>query len=221
MAPRRRKVAQDTPADIKDSSSAESKVSMAASDHQDAPNSGGWSTQAQWLFFAIASGICAACNGAFAKLTTTQLTSTLSKSIASFLNLSEYELYVEYLVRAGFFTLNLVFNGVMWTLFTTALARGTSATQVSIINTSTNFIITAMLGMLIFSEKLPSLWWAGASLLIVGNVIAGRKNDGEEAPANEASYGTIPTDDVDADADGGDAEEEDEDLVDLSNEAEL
>lgn len=68
MAPRRRKVAQDTPADIKDSSSAGSKVSMAASDNQDAPNSGGWSTQAQWLFFAIASGICAACNGAFAKL---------------------------------------------------------------------------------------------------------------------------------------------------------
>lgn len=109
----------------------------------------------------------------------------------------------------------------MWTLFTTALARGTSATQVSIINTSTNFIITAMLGMLIFSEKLPSLWWAGASLLIVGNVIAGRKNDGEEAPANEPSYGTIPTDDADAGADGGDAEEEDEDLVDLGNEAEL
>lgn len=51
-------------------------------------------------------------------------------------------------------------------------------------NTSTNFMVTAFLGMVIFSEKLPPLWWAGASLLVVGNVITGRKNDGDEsAPA--------------------------------------
>lgn len=68
MAPRRRKVASDTPLDIQESSPAGSKITMAASDSADAPHSGGWSTQAQWLFFAIASGICAACNGAFAKL---------------------------------------------------------------------------------------------------------------------------------------------------------
>lgn len=76
----------------------------------------------------------------------------------------------------------------MWSLFTTALARGTSATQVSIINTSTNFMVTAMLGLAIFSEKLPPMWWAGASLLVIGNVIAGRQNDGEETKSEEAEY---------------------------------
>lgn len=28
----------------------------------------GWSVRTQWIFFAIASGVCAAFNGAFAKL---------------------------------------------------------------------------------------------------------------------------------------------------------
>lgn len=67
----------------------------------------------------------------------------------------------------------------MWTLFTKALARGTSTTQVSIINTSANFMITAVLGFIIFSESLPPLWWLGAALLVAGNVIIGRREEAE------------------------------------------
>jgi len=78
-----------------------------------------------------------------------------------------------------FFGLNLIFNGIMWTLFTKALARGTSTTQVSILNTSSNFMITAVLGFLIFSESLPPLWFLGAALLVAGNVIIGRRDEGE------------------------------------------
>jgi drug/metabolite transporter (DMT)-like permease len=66
----------------------------------------------------------------------------------------------------------------MWTLFTTALARGNSTTQVSIMNTSSNFVITAMLGFVIFSEALPPLWWLGAAMLVAGNVIIGSKDEG-------------------------------------------
>lgn len=65
----------------------------------------------------------------------------------------------------------------MWTLFTKALARGNSTTQVSIMNTSSNFVITAVLGSAVFSEALPPLWWLGASLLVAGNVIIGRKDE--------------------------------------------
>jgi drug/metabolite transporter (DMT)-like permease len=67
----------------------------------------------------------------------------------------------------------------MWTLFTKALARGTSTTQVSIMNTSANFVITALLGLVIFSESLPPLWWLGAAMLVAGNVIIGRKGETE------------------------------------------
>src|SRR6187402_2366692 len=72
----------------------------------------------------------------------------------------------------------------MWTLFTKALARGTSTTQVSILNTSANFMLTAVLGWLIFSESLPPLWFAGAALLVAGNVIIGRREEGEDKVAD-------------------------------------
>lgn len=77
----------------------------------------------------------------------------------------------------------------MWSLFTTALARGTSTTQVSIMNTSTNFIFTALLGFAIFSESLPPMWWGGAILLVAGSVITGRKDEDVAATAAEGSSG--------------------------------
>jgi hypothetical protein len=88
----------------------------------------------------------------------------------------------------------------MWTLFTKALARGTSTTQVSIINTSANFMITAFLGFIIFSESLPPLWWLGAALLVAGNVIIGRREEADpdkdaddvaRAPGGEGPYADV------------------------------
>jgi drug/metabolite transporter (DMT)-like permease len=73
----------------------------------------------------------------------------------------------------------------MWTLFTAALARGNSTTQVSIMNTSTNFVLTAFLGFAIFSEALPPLWWLGAAMLVAGNVIIGRKDEGKSEEKGE------------------------------------
>ncbi|KAK7228795.1 hypothetical protein V2G26_000965 [Clonostachys chloroleuca] len=154
---------------------------MARSDSSTGGGIASWSVRSQWMFFAVASGACAAFNGVFAKLTTTELTTKLSNAIASGLGLSSAERIVEIAVRGIFFALNLTFNGVMWSLFTTALARGTSTTQVSIMNTSTNFMLTAFLGLIIFSESLPPMWWAGAALLVVGNVIIGRKDETKDA----------------------------------------
>lgn len=95
----------------------------------------------------------------------------------------------------------------MWTLFTKALARGTSTTQVSIINTSANFMITAVLGFFIFSESLPPLWWLGAALLVAGNVIIGRREEADSSSsasdthaataAENGEYVAVDTEDVD------------------------
>ncbi|KAF4336602.1 transmembrane 42 [Fusarium beomiforme] len=177
------------------------------------PPPSNWSQRSQWMFFAVASGGCAAFNGVFAKLTTTQLTTSLSDSIANLLGLSSHGHIVEYIVRGIFFVLNLTFNGVMWTLFTQALSRGTSTTQVSIMNTSTNFMVTAVLGALIFSEALPPLWWAGAALLVAGNVIVGRKDESKDAGAAAATEGPtyvpVPTENEEA------LRYRDEDIMDL------
>jgi len=75
--------------------------------------------------------------------------------------------------------LNLVFNGIMWGLFTRALTLASSTTRVSVINTSANFIITAVLGFLVFSETLPGLWLLGAAMLVAGSVIIGRREEGK------------------------------------------
>ena len=52
-------------------------------------------------------------------------------------------------------------------------------------NTSANFIITALLGSLIFGEHLPPLWWVGAVLLISGSVIIGRRDKGADKAKDE------------------------------------
>lgn len=151
-----------------------------------------WTARNRWIVFAVASGACAAFNGVFAKLTTNDLSTQIAQGISGFLGLTNLEGFVEVVVRAAFFGLNLAFNGVMWSLFTQALAKGNSTTQVSIMNTSTNFMITALLGLIIFSESLPPLWWVGAAMLVAGNVIIGRgkQEEGDEAAASleEAEY---------------------------------
>ena len=87
---------------------------------------------------------------------------------------------LELALRALFFGLNLASNAVMWALFTRALAAGSSATRVAVLNTSANFLATAALGWLCFGERSAGLWWAGAAALVGGAAIVGRSRGGEE-----------------------------------------
>ena len=92
-----------------------------------------------------------------------------------------------------FFLLNLAFNALMWAVFTAALTRASSTTRVSLVNTSANFMLTAMAGWAIFGENLNGLWWVGAAVLVVGNVVIGRRDEESEqvgkGRANSGTYG--------------------------------
>lgn len=110
--------------------------------------------------------------------TTTELTASIAGWLAHLFGLT-HSTFFEGLIRAIFFGLNLLFNGIMWALFTKALSRSPSTTQVAILNTSSNFMITALLGWMIFSENLPGMWWVGACLLVAGNVIIGQREEKE------------------------------------------
>ncbi|RMY14457.1 hypothetical protein D0868_01437 [Hortaea werneckii] len=161
------------------------------------------SQQSGWLFYAIASGGCAALNGVFAKLTTTQLTTTWATNVSRILGLEEPSHITDVLVRGLFFLLNLAFNAVMWGLFTRALTLATSTVRVSVINTSANFMVTAILGAMVFKESLPGAlfwlhfvmllanmltvagtWWLGASFLVAGSVIIGRRDEAQKESAS-------------------------------------
>ena len=152
----------------------------------------------KWVLFALVSGAFAAFNGAFAKLsvplysppdsslssadpihksTTADKTSSLAHVIIS--PPSTAATVLEVVLRGIFFALNLVCNGIMWALFTRALAAASSATRVSVLNTSTNFLVTAVLGWMWFSEKIGGLWWIGAACLVGGAAIVSRSRDGD------------------------------------------
>jgi len=143
--------------------------------------------------------------------TTTDLTTSWSSAIGSIFGLSPTNKLFEYLIRGVrplsnlplpntqltptqlFFALNLVFNAIMWGLFTRALTLASSTVRVSIINTSANFMVTAVLGALIFSEKLPGVWWLGAAMLVAGSVIIGMRDETEtEAKAVVTGSGEAP-----------------------------
>lgn len=79
----------------------------------------------------------------------------------------------------------------MWGLFTRALTLASSTVRVSVINTSANFMITAMLGLMIFGESLPGLWWVGAASLVAGSVIIGRREEGGKEEG-ESGVGADP-----------------------------
>lgn len=64
----------------------------------------------------------------------------------------------------------------MWAFFTRALTASSSTTKVTITNTAANFVLTALLGGLVFGENLPGTWWLGAGMMGVGCVLVGMRD---------------------------------------------
>ncbi|KAJ5489155.1 hypothetical protein N7539_004045 [Penicillium diatomitis] len=161
--------------------------------------------RSSWIIIALASGAFAALNGLFAKLTTDTHTTAFAHSIAHRFGL-ESSSFLELLVRGSkapklseksqsqyvkephtstnkistipqlCLGLNVLCNIIMWALFTRALTAGPSTTKVSITNTSANFLVTALLGMVIFRESVGGLWWLGAAMMGAGCILVGMRD---------------------------------------------
>ena len=95
---------------------------------------------------------------------------------------------LETALRAGFFGLNLACNAMMWALFTRALAAASSTVRVSVLNTTANFLVTAVLGWMWFDENIGGLWWIGAAGLAGGAAIVGQSRDDEPKVQLESDY---------------------------------
>ncbi|KAG0223383.1 hypothetical protein BGW42_005915 [Actinomortierella wolfii] len=135
---------------------------------------------------AILAGTCAALASVFAKLTldertveflhhacNTFIAPTLPYCTSIFVAKEGETSPVVLAVRATCFALIFICNAAMWTLFTKALNRSKSSAVVTVINSSANFCITALLGYALFSEPLALQWWFGASLIVMGSVLVG------------------------------------------------
>ncbi|KAJ5279680.1 hypothetical protein N7478_005052 [Penicillium angulare] len=134
------------------------------------------SSTSPWILLALASGAFAALNGLFAKLTTDQHTTSFARSLAHLFGL-ESSPFLEFLVRGLCLGLNVVCNIIMWALFTRALTAGPSTTKVSITNTASNFLATALFGMVIFQEAVGGLWWLGAAMMGAGCILVGMREE--------------------------------------------
>lgn len=63
----------------------------------------------------------------------------------------------------------LMANAFVWRFLIRALHENhQSALIPTLISTSFNFFISALLGILIFSEKTNLIWWIGALMIITG-----------------------------------------------------
>ncbi|RAK96653.1 uncharacterized protein BO80DRAFT_468443 [Aspergillus ibericus CBS 121593] len=129
----------------------------------------------RWLILAISSGAFAALNGLFAKLTTDTNTTALASTILHFFGAasSTEHPFMVLVIRGICLALNIICNIIMWALFTRALTASPSTTKVSITNTAANFLVTAVLGMGVFGERVGGLWWVGAGMMGAGCVIVG------------------------------------------------
>ncbi|PYI02874.1 hypothetical protein BO78DRAFT_463719 [Aspergillus sclerotiicarbonarius CBS 121057] len=132
----------------------------------------------RWLILAISSGAFAALNGLFAKLTTDTNTTALANTILQFFgaSITTEHPFMVLVIRGIFLALNVLCNIIMWALFTRALTASPSTTKVSITNTAANFLVTAVLGMGVFGEKVGGLWWVGAGMMGAGCVIVGLRD---------------------------------------------
>ncbi|KAJ5457000.1 Pyridoxamine 5'-phosphate oxidase [Penicillium desertorum] len=132
------------------------------------------SSTSPWIILAITSGAFAALNGVFAKLTTDNHTTAFAQSLAHLFGLDSSPV-IEMLTRGACLGLNVLCNVIMWALFTRALTAGPSTVKVSITNTASNFLATALFGMVVFQEAVGRLWWLGAAMMGAGCILVGMR----------------------------------------------
>ncbi|CAG8485433.1 6348_t:CDS:2, partial [Paraglomus occultum] len=128
-----------------------------------------------FLLYSVLSGTFAALASVSAKLFSDSRTLSFTVYVCEAVYTSGCEDLI-YPIRALCVGLMFLCNAAMWTFYTKALNKSTSSVKVTVVNSATNFCMTAILGHLLFNEALHLQWWLGASLIVTGTVITSRKN---------------------------------------------
>ncbi|PKA60446.1 hypothetical protein AXF42_Ash008506 [Apostasia shenzhenica] len=81
------------------------------------------------------------------------------------------------LFSSAFFKYGLVlfFNATMWGCYVNSL-KALSSLQATVTNFATNFLSSGLAGYFLFKEPLPSQWFAGAVLIVIGVIILSKSN---------------------------------------------
>ncbi|KAB0795754.1 hypothetical protein PPYR_09815 [Photinus pyralis] len=76
-----------------------------------------------------------------------------------------------FIVRVVFFGLMLLCNGSVWTLYVKALQSTNSTLTATVLSSAVNYLLSAILGYIVFGEITSLLWWTGLSSVLVGVVL--------------------------------------------------
>lgn len=126
-----------------------------------------------FLINASFAGACGALSGVVGKLAVESArVPSLVRASAATLRLDPQttaiaQAVVPWLMRLLFFVLNAVLTGSMWRFYLKALSQGPTPVC-NILNTGTNFIVSAFAGLLFFAEEVTPVWGAGALLIVLG-----------------------------------------------------
>ncbi|GET91577.1 hypothetical protein, conserved [Leishmania tarentolae] len=74
---------------------------------------------------------------------------------------------VPWLLRLFFFVMNAILTGSMWRFYLKALSQGPTPVC-QILNTGTNFVVSALAGLVLFEEEVTPMWGTGALLIVLG-----------------------------------------------------
>jgi len=104
-------------------------------------------------YYSIMSGVAASLGSFFGKMIT----------------FSANELETSLLQKGIFVILMLASNAMVWRYFVKGLHSTDASTLVpTVISTASNFIISGLLGFLIFNEATNVMWWLGALMIMSG-----------------------------------------------------
>ncbi|KAK7198146.1 hypothetical protein NESM_000771200 [Novymonas esmeraldas] len=127
------------------------------------------------MFFLNASiaGACGALSGVVGKLAVESArVPSLVRSGGAYLQLDpatmeSVQAVVPWVLRVAFFLMNAVLTGSMWRFYLKALSQGPTPVC-QILNTGTNFVVSALAGLVFFAEEVTLMWGAGALLIVCG-----------------------------------------------------
>ncbi|KAH9426308.1 hypothetical protein DERP_010875 [Dermatophagoides pteronyssinus] len=130
---------------------------------------------------SILSGLFASLASVFGKIaTSSKICQSYLQSILSIYtdddDSNEIQIWLIRAIQILAFAAMILVNSIMWTQFSLALAHSRYTIQVTTVNTVTNFICSAIFGIIIFNETITIQWTIGITLILIGIILL-KRND--------------------------------------------
>ncbi|KAF4524954.1 hypothetical protein B566_EDAN013904 [Ephemera danica] len=130
--------------------------------------------------FAIIAGLCAAFGSLFGKLagSANDIEEISLKIVNKIVDVRWQQIAPAYLLSMQIVSaiLMVVSNASVCTFYVKALQTSKSSLPATIISTATNYVTSALLGLLVFGEVTGLLWWCGSGLVVAGLALIAHAN---------------------------------------------